>query len=589
VDARGGRLGRLPVGWWLFALASVASVALYWPAWRSPRQVWIGDTGDSVQFIWLARWTAYALAHGHVGLVTDHINYPLGVNLMWQPTPVLPNVLVAPVTLLGGPVLAYNLMATLAIPVAAVAGYAACRRVVQRPLPAAAGGLAFGFSPFLLAHSYAGHAFLDFTVLVALAFVVLHETFVRQSWRYWITGGALGLLGAATVLTAEEYLAWDGVLGALGLGLLAVLARDRVAGAVRYAWRVLAVAVAVFLPLAAYPLAVQFLGPVRLPVTGLHPTGTYVVDVLNLVLPTHQVGSDAARPVTDRFTGQPSEMSGYLGIPMLILVAVVVARQWRRTAVRWIGLCTAVVIVLALGPRPHVGGRSLPVVLPWAAVDRLPIMADALPARGMVYADLLVALLVAIFAADLADLGARGRRRWAAAGGGVLLLAALSWVPSAAPTMSLPQPAYFTGSGVAELPEGRPVLVLPYTSPGPRWNEPVLWQALAGLRFRMREGYFLMSNGQRRSFSPALTPLTRELSAIQAGRQFPRTPLRRARLYRDLAGMHLAAIVSGPSPAAEAERDFITWLLGRPPQRVGGVDLWTDLSPPASPRGHRKP
>jgi len=411
---------------------------------------------------------------------------------------------------------------------------------------------------------------------VALAFVLLHETFVRQSWRYWVTGAALGLLGVATLLTAEEYLAWDGVLGALGLGLLALLARARVAAALRYAWRALAVAAAVFVPLAGYPLAVQFLGPARLPVTGLHPTNTYVVDLLSLVLPTHQVGSPASQGITGRFTGSPSEFSGYLGIPVLLVVLAVLLRHWRRTAVRWTALFAGVVTLLALGPRLHVLGDSLPVVLPWAAFDRLPIMADALPARAMVYTDLLVAVLVAVFAADLAPIAAAGRRVAAAGCGALLLVALLSWAPSAAPTMSLPQPAYFTGGGVRAIPEGRPVLVLPYTSPGPRWNEPVLWQALAGLRFRMRGGYFLMSNGSARSFTPALTPLTRELSAIQDGRASVRSPSRRAWLREDLAGMRLAAIVSGPSPVADAERDFVTWLVGRPPQRAGGVDVWYD-------------
>jgi len=203
-------------------------------------------------------------------------------------------------------------------------------------------------------------------------------------------------------------------------------------------------------------------------------------------------------------------------------------------------------------------------------------MADALPARAMVYADLLVAVLLAVFAADLAPIAAGGRRVAATGCGALLLVALLSWAPSPAPTMSLPRPAYFSGDGVRAIPEGRPVLVLPYTSPGPRWNEAVLWQALAGLRFRMPEGYFLMSDGNSRRFSPALTPLTRELSAIQYGRPSIRSPSRRVELRADLAGMRLAAIASGPSPVADAERDFVTWLVGRPPQRTGGVDVWYD-------------
>ncbi len=84
--------------------------------------------------------------------------------------------------------------------------------------------------------------------------------------------------------------------------------------------------------------------------------------------------------------------------------------------------------------------------------------------------------------------------------------------------MSLPQPAYFTGKGVDAIPEGRPVLVLPFTSPGLRWNEPVLWQALAGLRFTMREGYFLMSNGHGPAFQTCGTTWVRPRRARRRDR-----------------------------------------------------------------------
>ena len=571
---------RLNAGWCLFGAVTVFAVALYWPAWRAPRQVWIGEDTDSAQFIWFAEWLRYALLHGHGSLLTSHVNYPIGINLMWQPTPVLPNFLVLPVTVLGGPVLAYNVLCTLAMPAAAAGGYLACRRLVDQPWAAAAGGLAYGISPFLITHMI-GHVFLEMTFLVALAFVVLHELFVRQRWPFWRTGVALGVLGAATLLTAEEFLAYDAVLGTLGLALLGLLARRQVAGKLPYAWRAALVGVAVLLPLAAYPLWVQFRGPNRLSVNGLHPAILGGNDLLNLVVPTNQLGARSATGTIAHFVGWHSEWSGYIGVPMLLLIGIVVALGWRRTRVRFAALLALLITVLALGVRLHVHGHAYTgVPLPWAAVDHVPLLADAIAARSMAYGDLAIALLVGFFAAELPRIARRSRAVGVTAM--VLLAAALaSWIPVTASTTTLPQPAYFTGPADPAIPAGAPVLVLPYTVNFPRRNESMLWQAVAGMRFTMPAGYFLMSDPQGRTrFVPALTPLTYEFTLIQLGRKPGRNEHTRTVLLADLRKRQLAAVIVGPSPFADAERDYLTWLLGRPPAHAGGVDIWYH---PASP------
>jgi hypothetical protein len=269
-------------------------------------------------------------------------------------------------------------------------------------------------------------------------------------------------------------------------------------------------------------------------------------------------------------------MAGYLGVPMLLLLGVVALRRRRSTAVRFALLLLVLVCLLALGPRPHLQGRALAAALPWALVQRLPVIANALPARGMVAADLLVAVLVAAFVEDL--LGAWRRHRPAAGAATALLLVALaSWAPSRPPLSTLPQPAYFTGAAVHVIAPESPALVLPYTSlgAGPRWSQSMLWQALADMRFRMPEGYFIMTDDTgRRLFTPAPTSLNGALSGIQNGQPPRRTARLRANLLRDLAALRPAAVIVGPSPVAAAERDFMTWVLGRPPQQVDGVDVW---------------
>ncbi len=60
------------------------------------------------------RYTAEAVAHGHLpALVTQALNAPRGINLMWNTSFLLPSLAMAPVTLLGGPQASLTLMLTL--------------------------------------------------------------------------------------------------------------------------------------------------------------------------------------------------------------------------------------------------------------------------------------------------------------------------------------------------------------------------------------------------------------------------------------------------------------------------------------------
>ena len=79
-------------------------------------------------------------------LVSHHLNYPDGVNLMWNTSLPLPGLLLAPVTATWGPVLSFNLL-VLAYGLSAWCAYLAIRRFVPGHLAAAVGGLVYGFSP----------------------------------------------------------------------------------------------------------------------------------------------------------------------------------------------------------------------------------------------------------------------------------------------------------------------------------------------------------------------------------------------------------------------------------------------------------
>src|SRR4029077_9060006 len=131
-------------------------VALLSSTWFAAEPRWVGVDTDPPLFMWYLRWTPYALTHGHTPLLTDHLQYPQGANLMWNTSMVVPALALWPVTALLGPVVAYNVLATGALALSAWCAFLVFRRHTGNGVAAALGGLVYGFSPYMVTQSY-GH------------------------------------------------------------------------------------------------------------------------------------------------------------------------------------------------------------------------------------------------------------------------------------------------------------------------------------------------------------------------------------------------------------------------------------------------
>jgi len=66
----------------------------------------VGKFGDAQQMMWFLGWQPFAIIHGHNPIFTNYIDYPGGVNLMWNTSALLPAVVLGPITQLAGSVLA---------------------------------------------------------------------------------------------------------------------------------------------------------------------------------------------------------------------------------------------------------------------------------------------------------------------------------------------------------------------------------------------------------------------------------------------------------------------------------------------------
>src|SRR5205807_7716604 len=120
---------------------------------------------------------------------------PAGFNLAWTTPMMLPAILVAPLTVAFGPVVAYNVLCVLAPAIAAWTCFFLCRKITASYLAAMAGGYIFGFSAYSLAETR-GHPLLVFVFPLPLAMLLtLYRLEGRLSaWRYsLLTATVLGV------------------------------------------------------------------------------------------------------------------------------------------------------------------------------------------------------------------------------------------------------------------------------------------------------------------------------------------------------------------------------------------------------------
>jgi hypothetical protein len=559
----------------MLAVAGFLALAVWLlgSTWRSPTTRTLGGAlGDPGVFTWFLRWTPFAVGRHISPFYSDWLNHPTGVNLMWNTWVPLPGLLLAPLTHAFGPVLSLNVLLTLAYGLSAWSAYLAIHRYVPNHGAAAAGGLVYGFSPVMIGHAH--HPNLILVFLLPWLFVLVDEVVVRQRWSPVWLGAVLGLVAAAQLLIGEELLVATGLLAAVLVVVLAVMYPREVPGRAGYAAAAVAVSLLVFAPLAYLPLKAQLTGPARVH-SDITPEARGSSDLLAVITPNRlsAIAPEAAIRLGDRFTGTKD---AYLGVPILLVALAVLVARWGSLVVRAGFAMLAVCLLLSLGARLRVGGRPTGVPLPWTAVEGVPLVQNMVPSRLAVFTALFAGLLLA---AALDGLWSGGG--WALRGLAVLtalvVLAALAPLEPFRAQPVAATPPFFTGGAVRALPRDGVALVVPFPRRG-RTNVAMVWQAQAGMWFKMPGGYFVgpdPGGGTRHDAPPTTTSVV--LNRIQRGRRPPDlTPALRRKISRDFASWRVASVVLGPMDNREAMRGFLSDLLGRPPASTGGVAVWPD-------------
>ncbi len=570
---------------------------LFASAWRSPSTLAVGDSGDIPLQLWFLSWTPFALGHGQNPLLTTHLDSMVGVNLMWNTTMPLLGVLLWPVTATLGPLVAYNGLETAGLALSAWCASLAYRRYVSSTMAAAAGGLLYGFSPYMLAHSL-GHPGLTAMFVPPLILLTLDEILVRRRRSPILMGILLGILGAAQLLIMEEVLAILVLLGVVSVLSLLVLAPEA-ARDTRHAIRAGSAAALSFLVIAGIPLAVQFFGPQRVSISSaLRTPNAFQADLLNFIMPTqlNALAPSWVSAISNHFSGGLTESGAYLGLPLIALLAGTAVRLWGLRLVRFASLLALLVSLLSLGALLRVAGwgtyvpapvlalplpalrRALPsrflaaaFLAGWSLLLVAPLFRNILPSRLTWCLFLMAGLLMALFGDAVRHTPSM---RTQLAGLAAVLVVLIPLIPRwPYPTTPQPVPPFFTTAAVRQIADGSVTLIAPFAT---RDDATAMrWQAAAGMRFRMPEGYAFVPQSLKTQDPPPST-MGDLMVAIEQGQRGADVSNKEHRQIADeLASWGVESIVVGPMAHQDTMVALFRSLLAQDPVEVGGIYLWT--------------
>jgi len=487
----------------------------------------------------------------------------------------MPGILLTPVTDLFGPQASLTALVTLGF-----AGSAASMLFVLRrwevSLPAAAlGGALYGFSPALL-QSAIGHYNLQFAVLPPLIVDVGLRLCLSKSRP--VRGGVLlGLLVTAQLFIAAEVLLDVAIAAVLMVAVLAASRPRAVAGHARQTAIGLAAAAATTLVFAGRALWVQFFGPLA-----EHGSAFlfdfYKNDLSAFITPSglELFHTSASAAAAARYQGGPPEYLAYLGVPLIIALALAIVALWRELPVRALGLTLVVLVLLSLGAHPLVNGTvHNGVTLPWAWLGHLRVLSSVLPARLSVVADGAAAALLA-FAVDAARSRLAGSRRIGYAVTGIAALVLLPLIPLPLPVQQVAAlPSGWTKAfATLGLPPGARVLVVPV--PTATLTDAMRWQAQSGEQISLNAGYFQGPawDGQAYVEGNGLPPLAYYLDRLWTGTGSVQPPSA-ADARATMAYWGPAAVIAVTAQHSSLGR-YLVQLLGPPAVTAGRILAWRE-------------
>lgn len=482
-------------------------------------QVFASNDDSSLFIFWFAHAADVVLSWVGLGsgehnlLYSSSMNYPAGVNGGWNTSIMGLAVPLVPVTLLWGPVVAYN-VAIMGAPVACAlaAAWAAAQFVSRRS--AFVAGIAYGFSTYVIAQS-AGHLNLAFAVLPPLV-VGFVERLVTGRGRTWVNAVVLGCAVGWQFYLSNELLAHTFLMTVVLLVATVALrwkeiregvSRIAVGGA-----GAVGVAVVCGLPLliTMFALPGKPEGPIR-------PHGIWNNDLLDPVTPGKFTLISAGREIQRVIGIDDAEIGGYLGWPWLLTVAAIVVvlgiNHAMSARVRTFAVVAVVMFILSMGSPMFVNGTAAVDTGPFRLVEYTPVLENVLPMRMSVHVAFMFALLLAIAWHSV-------RPRLTPLLTVATVLIALTTTSGTVEVRNIAYPSFYDDAVREHIPRGATVKMMPrpVASASAHSNESLVGQAVSGMWFKQVDGYFI---GTREDAPVAYQSETTMLDEVMNGDSIP--------------------------------------------------------------------
>lgn len=554
-------------------------VLVWWHLWRGGIGSSLASGSlDAAADVWWLAWMPHALVHGQNPFFTRAMYYPAGVNLLANTSFLLLGLVMWPVTAAAGPVASFAVAVIVAPAADALAAYGALRRYVSWGPAAFAGGLLYGFGPFVGNDLRYGHLNLTVLVIPPLALLAMDRILIRRSGSPWRAGLWLALCVVAEFFVSAEMLALGAVV-AVG-GIVVVLgARGRAwKDGLAYSAKSLGLAVVVSVAVLAYPVWWYLGGPRHIVGSVWGDMTGYAASLASFVQPHGQL-------VGVKFISGGN--GDFLGVPLLVLFVAGLVLWWKDQVLRFALGMTALCAVLALGAELHVQQPSTGIPMPDWPLVHLPLLSSAAASRFGAYLDLFAGLALAVVVGHVRrQLGQGGARRVVAALG-ASAVAAVGLV-SCALVSPWPYPAHrlvepTVVAALSTLPAGAIVREYPLASGTD--GDGLAWQAEAGLSYAVTAGYAIVP-GQGGGATISAVPDAMDLvfATASLGRLGGATtqrliPVVRAHAFDDGAG---AVVVVTPSAGGARLVALLRAALGPPVLEARSGALW--LRPTPAPR-----
>ncbi len=340
-----------------------AGIAVSWP-----RATYLAGklpaTRDAGSYVWDFWWMAHQLVHLGNPWATSAIAAPVGAQLGLHALLPLPGVLLAPVTLIFGPSVSYNLL-SIALPgLLCYATYRVARLWLRSQPGAIAAGAFFGLSSMLAWRSWYHLNLALGGLFIPLALEAAVRLTRRPGWRQAVILGVV--LGAAVL--ADEEIAVLVIIVAV-LALIPWLARRQGGGegsgpGTLAKLRAAGLAAAVALVLAS-PQLIAIVQQAR---SGgmTSPPGSlqasyrgYSGSLPDMFAPSPRIAYFGLGHLGFIFHGPLGDGVPTFGLLLSVLAVAGTALLWRRVSARLLALCWLACAALALGPVLRVGPHLL--------------------------------------------------------------------------------------------------------------------------------------------------------------------------------------------------------------------------------------